>query len=139
MSTGIAPRDGIDIAYESIGSPTGDPLLLIMDTAAQVLYWPDEFCAALANQRFQVRGSTTGTPGCPHTCPAGIPRLWAMLTRPASAAVYRLEDLAGPGQLAVPRFAPRGLHGPRPPHTPAQQPRHPCPPGPQQRPVLPGR
>jgi pimeloyl-ACP methyl ester carboxylesterase len=44
--------NGIDIAYEELGS--GEPLVLIMGIGAQMLWWPDGFCAALAEQGFRV-------------------------------------------------------------------------------------
>ena len=47
---GIArARNGeVKIAYETFGTPTGQPLLLVMGLGVQMLYWPDDFCAALA-------------------------------------------------------------------------------------------
>ena len=44
--------NGIDIAYEETGS--GEPLLLVMGIGAQMLWWPDGFCEALAEQGFRV-------------------------------------------------------------------------------------
>ena len=54
---GIArARNGeVKIAYETIGAPSGQPLLLVMGLGVQMLYWPDDFCAALACRR-GVRG-----------------------------------------------------------------------------------
>jgi pimeloyl-ACP methyl ester carboxylesterase len=51
---GIArPRNGeVKIAYETFGAPSGQPLLLVM--GVQMLYWPDGFCAALADAGFAV-------------------------------------------------------------------------------------
>ena len=36
--------NGISMEYETIGS--GEPLLLIMGLGAQMIAWPEEFCAA---------------------------------------------------------------------------------------------
>jgi pimeloyl-ACP methyl ester carboxylesterase len=44
--------NGIDIAYEELGS--GEPLVLVMGIGAQMLWWPDGFCQALADQGFRV-------------------------------------------------------------------------------------
>ncbi len=42
----------IDIEYESFGD--GPPLVLIMGLAAPLTFWPDEFCALLAQRGFRV-------------------------------------------------------------------------------------
>ena len=48
-------RNGdIVIAYETFGPPGGVPLLLISGTGAQMLIWPEDFCAALAGRGFRV-------------------------------------------------------------------------------------
>jgi pimeloyl-ACP methyl ester carboxylesterase len=44
--------NGIDVAYEEVGS--GEPLVLVMGIGAQMLWWPDGFCEALAEQGFRV-------------------------------------------------------------------------------------
>ena len=44
--------NGIDLAYEELGS--GEPLVLVMGIGAQMLWWPDGFCAALAERGFRV-------------------------------------------------------------------------------------
>ena len=44
--------NGIDIAYEEVGS--GEPLVLVMGIGAQMLWWPDGFCTALAERGFRV-------------------------------------------------------------------------------------
>jgi pimeloyl-ACP methyl ester carboxylesterase len=42
----------IELCWESIGE--GDPLLLVMGIGAQLVHWPDGFCAALADRGFRV-------------------------------------------------------------------------------------
>ncbi len=46
--------NGVDIHYETIGDPADPPLLLIMGLGAQMIGWPDDFCAALAGRGFRV-------------------------------------------------------------------------------------
>jgi pimeloyl-ACP methyl ester carboxylesterase len=95
MTIARAWRDDIEIAYETFGSPPGDPLLLIMGVGAQMLYWHDEFCLALAERRFQVARFDNRDAGLStHLSSAGVPSQLKMLRRPAEAAVYRLEDMA---------------------------------------------
>ncbi|MEO3873875.1 alpha/beta hydrolase [Nonomuraea sp. B12E4] len=53
MTTRVA-ANGIEIAYESFGSPAGRPLLLIMGLGAQLIHWDEGFCRLLAEQGHHV-------------------------------------------------------------------------------------
>lgn len=44
------PANGLEIAYETFGSPDATPLLLVMGLGTQMLGWPDEFCVGLAER-----------------------------------------------------------------------------------------
>jgi pimeloyl-ACP methyl ester carboxylesterase len=46
--------NGIEIVYDSFGSPSGRPLLLIMGLGSQMIHWDEEFCEMLAGQGHQV-------------------------------------------------------------------------------------
>lgn len=95
MTIAMARHDDVEIAYETFGGPPGDPLLLVMGVGAQMLYWHDEFCAALAGRRFWVARFDNRDAGLStHMPSAGVPSRLRMLRRPAEAAVYRLEDMA---------------------------------------------
>jgi pimeloyl-ACP methyl ester carboxylesterase len=62
---------------------------------AQMLYWPDDFCAALAGRGFAVARFDNRDSGLSSRfSTAGVPSLFIMLTRPEDAVVYRLEDMA---------------------------------------------
>ena len=50
----IAPANGIEIAYQEIGDPTGTPLLLVMGVACHLIHWDEEFCKLLAERGFRV-------------------------------------------------------------------------------------
>jgi pimeloyl-ACP methyl ester carboxylesterase len=45
---------GVKICYETIGHPSGRPLLLIMGLSSQMIWWDDEFCEQLADRGFYV-------------------------------------------------------------------------------------
>ncbi|MGP3935401.1 alpha/beta fold hydrolase [Nonomuraea sp. KM88] len=80
--------NGIDIAYESIGSPDGRPLLLIMGLGAQLTHWDDGFCELLVEQghhvvRFDNRDAGLST----HLHDQGAPTTGA-------PSAYLLDDLA---------------------------------------------
>ena len=93
MLTLRAHHDGIDIAYQRFGT-TGDPLLLVMGIASDMLYWHDDFCTALAQRGFQVvRFDNRDSGESTHLDWAGTPNsAWVFLHR--DAAPYRLEDMA---------------------------------------------
>jgi pimeloyl-ACP methyl ester carboxylesterase len=42
--------NGIRIEYETIGQPAGQPLVLIMGFGAQLIHWPEDFLASLAER-----------------------------------------------------------------------------------------
>jgi pimeloyl-ACP methyl ester carboxylesterase len=50
----LAPANGIELAYQEIGDPDGEPLLLIMGLAMQMLGWHEGFCELLADRGFRV-------------------------------------------------------------------------------------
>jgi pimeloyl-ACP methyl ester carboxylesterase len=101
MTVNTVRRDDVEITYETFGPEEGEPLLLVMGTGAQMLAWHPDFCAALVESGFQVirfdnRDSGLST----HFTSSGAPNQLKMWLRPASVAVYRLEDMAD-GAVAV--------------------------------------
>jgi pimeloyl-ACP methyl ester carboxylesterase len=69
----------VKIAYETLGTPTGEPLVLVMGLGVQMLYWPDDFCAALAAAGFAVaRFDNRDTGLSTRLSTAGIPSLFMM-------------------------------------------------------------
>jgi len=50
----LAPCNGIEIAYQEVGDPAAEPLLLVMGLATQMIAWDDEFCEMLAERGFRV-------------------------------------------------------------------------------------
>lgn len=91
----LAPVGGVEIAYQEVGDPGGEPLLLVMGLGTQMLGWDERFCALLAERGFRVVrfdnrdiGHSTMLDG------AGLPpRRDLFLGRRASAA-YLLSDMA---------------------------------------------
>jgi pimeloyl-ACP methyl ester carboxylesterase len=49
-----AKANGIELEYETFGSPEDRPLLLISGLASQMISWHDDFCAQLAAKGFHV-------------------------------------------------------------------------------------
>jgi pimeloyl-ACP methyl ester carboxylesterase len=91
-----AARNGdITLAYEALGPAGGEPLLLISGTGVQMLIWPEEFCAALADRGFQVARFDNRDAGLStHLTGAAAPGWLKVLLRPRLAP-YRLADMAG--------------------------------------------
>jgi pimeloyl-ACP methyl ester carboxylesterase len=52
--TNWARNGEVELAYDTFGAPQGEPVLLIMGQMFQMVWWPDEFCSALADRGFAV-------------------------------------------------------------------------------------
>ncbi|HJS97342.1 MAG TPA: alpha/beta hydrolase [Solirubrobacteraceae bacterium] len=85
---------GLSLCYERFGNESDPPMLLIMGLGTQMIGWPDEFCAQLAERGFHVMrfdnrdiGRSTKIQGPPPT-----PR--QLLTRKIAPVLYRLSDMA---------------------------------------------
>jgi pimeloyl-ACP methyl ester carboxylesterase len=50
----IARVNGIEIAYERLGDPSGQPLLLVMGLGMQLIHWDLELCQMLVDRGFHV-------------------------------------------------------------------------------------
>ena len=95
MSDGTVSTNGVEIAYETFGDPSGRPLLLVMGLATQMLSWHEDLCRSFVDRgffvvRFDNRdvGLSTHQTGAP---PADV---MAALGGDTSSASYTLEDLA---------------------------------------------
>ncbi len=85
----------MQIAYEVLGPPSGEPLLLVMGLGMQMIAWPDDFCAGLVRRGFMVvRFDNRDTGLSAHLHRAGAPSLPMLFLRPGAVAAYRLEDMA---------------------------------------------
>lgn len=111
MSIATTRNGDVEIAYETIGPPAGDPLLLIMGQGGQMLDWPQDFCRLLVDQgssvaRFDNRDAGLST----HLAEAGAPSQLRMLLRPGSAAAYGLNDMAGDTAAVLDALSWRSAH-----------------------------
>jgi pimeloyl-ACP methyl ester carboxylesterase len=91
----LAPANGIELAYQEVGDPDGEPLILVMGLATQMIAWPDELCLLLAERGFRViRFDNRDVGHSTKLDAAGVPgRLDLFLGRRARAA-YLLSDMA---------------------------------------------
>jgi pimeloyl-ACP methyl ester carboxylesterase len=91
----LAPANGIEIAYQEIGDPGGEPLLLVMGLATQMVAWEEPFCAMLAERGFRVIRFDNRDAG--HSTKieaAGVPKRTDMLLGRRHTAAYTLRDMA---------------------------------------------
>jgi pimeloyl-ACP methyl ester carboxylesterase len=91
----LAPCNGIEIAYQEVGDPDGEPLVLVMGLATQMIAWDDDLCSMLAERGFRVIrfdnrdiGHSTKLDG------AYVPGRADLLLRRRETAAYRLSDMA---------------------------------------------
>lgn len=90
--------NGIDIEYETTGSPDDPALLLIQGLAAQMTLWPSALCQKLATRGFHVIRFDNRDVGLTTKFEeAGIPDLGAIMTRHLAGedhgAPYTVTDL----------------------------------------------
>jgi pimeloyl-ACP methyl ester carboxylesterase len=91
----VAPANGIELAYQEIGDSDGEPLLLIMGLATQMLAWDEEFCAMLADCGFRVvRFDNRDIGRSTKIDSAGLPSRADMLLGRRGTAPYLLRDMA---------------------------------------------
>ena len=87
--------NGLDIHYETLGDPADPALLLIMGLGAQLIGWPDEFCAGLAGRGFRVIRFDNRDAGLSTSLDElGTPDLTAILAGDPATVPYLLADLA---------------------------------------------
>ncbi|WP_448641819.1 alpha/beta fold hydrolase [Geodermatophilus sp. URMC 63] len=88
----LTARSGdLEIAYEVIGEPGGEPLLLVMGLGAQMVGWPDGFCAELTARGFRVVRFDNRDVGLSTHLDGPVPRrAWSRVP-----AAYTLSDMAG--------------------------------------------
>jgi pimeloyl-ACP methyl ester carboxylesterase len=89
----LAPVNGIELAYDEIGEPDGEPLILVMGLATQMIHWDLGFCGMLAGRGYRVIRFDNRDIGRSSQIKAPVPGTAAMLLGFGSAA-YRLSDMA---------------------------------------------
>jgi pimeloyl-ACP methyl ester carboxylesterase len=91
----LAKANGIEIAYQEVGDPDGEPLLLVMGLATQMLAWQEDFCVLLAERGFRVVRFDNRDIG--HSTimrEAGMPSRFDMVSGRRATAAYLLADMA---------------------------------------------
>jgi pimeloyl-ACP methyl ester carboxylesterase len=72
MAVRKAVNGSVELVYETVGSPGGQPLLLVMGLDSPMRWWPDGFCRELADRGFTVaRFDNRDTGRSSRTVPVG--------------------------------------------------------------------
>ena len=90
----FAPANGIELCYQEMGDPEGEPLLLVMGLATQMIAWDEEFCAMLAERGFRVvRFDNRDIGRSTRIRSGGMPNMLGLIAGRGKPA-YRLRDMA---------------------------------------------
>jgi pimeloyl-ACP methyl ester carboxylesterase len=91
----MAPANGIELCYQEMGEPDGQPLLMVMGLATQMIAWQEGLCNLLADRGFRViRFDNRDIGRSTKIDRAGVPSRLDLLTGKRSTAPYRLRDMA---------------------------------------------
>jgi pimeloyl-ACP methyl ester carboxylesterase len=91
----MAPANGIELAYQEMGDPDGEPLILVMGLATQMIAWDEEFCSLLADRGFRVvRFDNRDIGRSTKIDSAGLPSRVDMISGRRASAAYLLRDMA---------------------------------------------
>jgi len=91
----MAPVNGVELCYQEMGDPDGEPLLLVMGLATQMIAWDEEFCALLAERGFRVvRFDNRDIGRSTKLSSAGVAGRFDMLVGRRGSAPYLLRDMA---------------------------------------------
>jgi pimeloyl-ACP methyl ester carboxylesterase len=90
-----APANGIELVYQEMGPADGEPLILVMGLATQMIAWDPEFCALLADRGFRVvRFDNRDIGRSTKIDSAGVPSRIDMMSGRRASAAYLLKDMA---------------------------------------------
>lgn len=92
-----AAANGLTIEYETHGDPADPALLLVMGLGAQLVYWPEEFCEALAKRGFFVIRYDNRDVGLSSRTDGPAPDVFKAFAGDTSQASYTLTDMAADG------------------------------------------
>ncbi len=94
MAEETARANGIEIVYETIGDPSGRPLLLVMGLGMQLIHWDLELCERLAERGFRVIRFDNRDSGRSTAIDAPVPDLRRLMLGRRVRVPYLLGDMA---------------------------------------------
>ena len=91
----IAPANGIELCYQEMGDPDGQPLVLVMGLATQMIAWHEGLCRLLAERGYRViRFDNRDIGRSTKLDWAGVPSKVDLLLGRRANAPYLLRDMA---------------------------------------------
>jgi pimeloyl-ACP methyl ester carboxylesterase len=91
----LAPANGIELCYQEMGDLAGEPLLLVMGLATQMIAWDEEFCGMLVERGFRVvRFDNRDIGRSTRIKAAGVPGKLDLVLGRRGTAPYLLRDMA---------------------------------------------
>jgi pimeloyl-ACP methyl ester carboxylesterase len=91
----MAPANGIELCYQEMGDPAGEPLVLVMGLATQMIAWDEEFCSMLAERGFRVvRFDNRDIGRSRRIKAAGVANKLDLFVGRRGSAPYLLRDMA---------------------------------------------
>jgi pimeloyl-ACP methyl ester carboxylesterase len=89
-----APVNGIELAYQELGDPDGEPMVLVMGLGTQMIHWPEGFCELLAERGFRLIRFDNRDIGHSSVIDAPAPSRTAMLLGLRRRLAYTLDQMA---------------------------------------------
>ncbi len=91
----LAAANGIELCYQEMGDADGEPLLLVMGLATQMIAWDEGFCGLLVERGFRViRFDNRDIGRSTKLQSAGVPRRADLMLGRRASAPYLLRDMA---------------------------------------------
>ena len=107
MRSGFARNDEVEIAYEALGDPQHDTIILISGLGSQLLYWTDELCQHFIERDFHIVRFDNRDVGLSSKTALPVRPVEELLTSTDFNPPYTVADMASDtvavlDQLAIP-------------------------------------
>ena len=90
----LAKVGGLELAYDELGDPDGEPMLMVMGLGAQLIHWDRRFCEMLGERGFRVIRFDNRDVGHSSKLKGPPPKTTAMLWGLHRGLAYTLDDMA---------------------------------------------
>jgi pimeloyl-ACP methyl ester carboxylesterase len=84
----------VELVYETIGDPSGEPLLLVMGLGMQLIHWDRDLCEQFAERGFHVIRFDNRDAGLSTKISAPVPNVMRLMAGLPARVPYLLEDMA---------------------------------------------
>ena len=84
----------VELVYETIGDPAGEPLLLVMGLGMQLIHWDRELCELFAERGFRVIRFDNRDAGLSTKIDAPVPNVMRLMTGLPARVPYLVRDMA---------------------------------------------